>query len=48
MLVRVAVGIWAILQLPEGAITGTVTILAAVLVLFLLGNTKASAFFATN
>ena len=48
MAVRVGMGVWAIVQLPNGAITGSATIAVAVLILFLLWNSKASAFFRTN
>jgi hypothetical protein len=48
MVLRAIVGIWAMLQLPNGMISGTVTVVIAVVVLFLLWNQRASAFFATN
>jgi hypothetical protein len=48
MVLRAIVGIWAMLQLPNGMISGTVTVVIALVVLFLLWNQRASAFFATN
>ena len=48
MVLRAIVGIWAMLQLPSGMISGTVTVVIALVVLFLLWNQRASAFFATN
>ena len=48
MVVRAAIGVWAMLNLPNGVITGSITILVALLILFLLWNQKANAFFATN
>jgi hypothetical protein len=48
MVVRAAFGIWAIVMFPNGLVTGLVTIVLAVLVLYLLWNAKANAFFETN
>ena len=48
MVLRAIVGIWAMLQLPNGMISGTVTVVIALVVLFLLWNQRASAVFATN
>lgn len=48
MVVRAAFGIWAIVVFPSGLVTGLVTIGLAVLVLYLLWNSKANAFFETN
>jgi len=48
MVVRAAIGVWAMLNLPNGVITGSITILVALLILFLLWNQRANAFFATN
>ncbi len=36
------------IQIPNGMITGAATIAAALLILFLLWNQKANAFFQTN
>jgi hypothetical protein len=48
MLIRVVVGIWAMVQLPNALITGVITVGVALLILFLLWNQRANAFFATN
>lgn len=48
MALRVVVGIWAIIILPNGWITGIITIALALIVLILLWNRKANEFFATN
>lgn len=45
MVARMGVGLWAILSLPEGVVAGVLTIALALLVLFLLWNGKANAFF---
>jgi hypothetical protein len=45
MVVRMGLGLWAILSLPEGVVAGVLTIALALLVLFLLWNGKANAFF---
>jgi multisubunit Na+/H+ antiporter MnhG subunit len=48
MALRATIGVWAMIQLPNGIITGGITILVSLLILFLLWNQKANAFFATN
>lgn len=48
MVVRIAVGVWAMIQVPNGVITGGITVVVALLVLFLLWNAKANAFFQSN
>jgi hypothetical protein len=48
MAVRVASGVWAMINLPNGVVTGIVTVVIALLVLFLLWNQRANEFFATN
>lgn len=48
MAIRVVIGIWAIFVLPNGLISGIIAIALALIVLFLLWNEKANAFFATN
>jgi hypothetical protein len=48
MVARMGVGLWAILSLPEGVVAGVMTIALALLVLFLLWNGKANAFFSTR
>ncbi len=48
MVLRLATGLWAILSLPDGLVAGMVTIALAVLVLALLWNKRASAFFAAT
>lgn len=48
MILRIGVGIWAITTLPNGAITGTIAVAFALLIIVLLWNSKASAFFKTN
>jgi hypothetical protein len=48
MLIRVVVGIWAMVQLPNALITGVITVGVALLILFLLWNQRANAFFAPN
>lgn len=48
MVVRIAIGVWAMIQLPNGVVTGIITIVVALLVLFLLWNAKANAFFQSN
>ena len=46
MVARMGVGLWAIISLPEGIVAGVITIALALIVLFLLWNGKASAYFA--
>ncbi len=46
MVVRMGVGLWALISLPEGVVAGMVTIVLALLVLFLLWNGKANDYFA--
>ena len=48
MVARMGVGLWAIISLPEGIVAGVVTIVLALIVLFLLWNGKASAYFAAE
>lgn len=48
MVIRIGVGAWAMLNLPNGVVTGVVSIAAALVTLFLLWNAKANAFFRTN
>lgn len=48
MVLRIGVGIWAIVTLPNGPITGTIAVAFALLIIVLLWNSKASAFFKTN
>lgn len=48
MVIRIGVGAWAMLNLPNGVVTGVVSIAAALITLFLLWNSKANAFFRTN
>ena len=48
MAIRVVIGIWAIFVLPNGVISGVIVIALALIVLFLLWNEKANAFFASN
>ena len=48
MVLRIGLGFWAIVTLPNGAITGTIAVAFALLIIVLLWNKKASAFFNTN
>jgi hypothetical protein len=48
MVARMGVGLWAMISLPEGLVAGVVTIVLALIVLFLLWNGKASAYFAAE
>jgi hypothetical protein len=48
MVLRIAVGIWAIVALPNGAVTGVLVVAFALLIIVFLWNAKASSFFNTN
>ncbi len=48
MVARMGVGLWAIISLPEGIVAGVITIVLALIVLFLLWNGKASDYFAAQ
>jgi hypothetical protein len=48
MVLRIAASIWAAFTLPNGVVTGIVGAAVSLIVLVLLWNEKANAFFATN
>lgn len=48
MVVRMSLALWAMLTLPEAIVPGVITFAVALLVLYLLWNGRASAYFAAE
>jgi hypothetical protein len=46
--IRIVIGVYAIFALPNGIITGVVSVAAALIVLILLWNARATAFFTAS